>query len=187
MKSKKIVTPIPKKSFLADTPPGKPSYAVSVNGAKGEEVCLADPRATRALVALMDMEAALGGAASHFGGPSAFAEIMSALHAYMFAQAHKEKRPWHELFHFVNDAGHCENGLYALKANYNFAGLNLESLKGFRSLESCLTGHGEAHLFPPRSFSKQRTSGFGPSPGPRFVFGRLFGRKGGSGDGRHRF
>ena len=35
-----------------------------------------------------------------------------------------------EKFHIVNDAGHCENGIYALKANYGFADLTLESLKG---------------------------------------------------------
>lgn len=95
----------------------------------------------------MDMQAQMGGAASHFGGPSAFAEIMSALHALMFDQGHKEKKEWHELFHFVNDAGHCENGIYALKANYGLADLNLNDLKGFRSIESKLTGHGEVHLF----------------------------------------
>ena len=94
------------------------------------------------------MQAVLGGAASHFGGPAAFAEMMSALHAYMFKEAKGQGKEWHELFHFVNDAGHCENGIYALKANYQLAGLDVESLKGFRSIESGLTGHGEAHLFP---------------------------------------
>src|SRR5690606_18999719 len=63
-------------------------------------------------------------------------------------QAEEKKKQWHQLFHFVNDAGHCENGLYALKANYRLAGLSLESLQNFRSIESVLTGHGEAHLFP---------------------------------------
>ncbi|MEZ4872923.1 MAG: hypothetical protein R2827_11955 [Bdellovibrionales bacterium] len=48
----------------------------------------------------------------------------------------------------VNDAGHCENALYAIKANYGFADLTIESLKGFRSIQSRLTGHGESHLFP---------------------------------------
>ena len=52
---------------------------------KGQEVVLADPRANRALVALMDMCAVNGGAASHWGGPAAFAEIMSAIHGVMFA------------------------------------------------------------------------------------------------------
>jgi len=52
------------------------------------------------------------------------------------------------LFSFVNDGGHCENGLYALKANYGFAGLTFADLKKFRSIESPLTGHGESHLFP---------------------------------------
>lgn len=100
------------------------------------------------MIALMDMQAVLGGAASHWGGPSAFAELMSAAHGVMFSESLRLKKPWHELFNFVNDAGHCENGLYALKANYGFADLNLESLKKFRSIQSPLTGHGESHLFP---------------------------------------
>ncbi len=52
------------------------------------------------------------------------------------------------MFHFVNDAGHCENGIYALKANYAYAGMSFQELKGFRSIASRLTGHGESHLFP---------------------------------------
>ena len=73
---------------------------------------------------------------------------MSALHALIFQQAKEQNKEWFELFHIINDAGHCENGLYALKANYGLAGLSLEDLKYFRSLKSHLTGHGEAHLFP---------------------------------------
>src|SRR5690606_21209552 len=84
----------------------------------------------------------------HFGGPSAFAEIMSALHAIVFNSAEKAGKEWFELFNLVNDAGHCENGLYALKALYGFADLTIDSLKPFRSIKSKLTGHGEAHLFP---------------------------------------
>jgi transketolase len=57
-------------------------------------------------------------------------------------------RPWHEAFNFVNDAGHAENGIYALRANYGFDGLTFEDLKGFRSVRSKLTGHGESHLNP---------------------------------------
>ncbi|CAN5393301.1 transketolase [soil metagenome] len=125
-----------------------PQWPASFQRQSGESVNAADPRATRAMVALMDMEAQLGGAASHFGGPSAFAELMSATHGIMFADAAKAKKPWSDLYHFVNDAGHCENGLYALRANYKMSGVTTESLRGFRSVESKLTGHGEAHLFP---------------------------------------
>ena len=96
----------------------------------------------------MDMNALHGGAASHYGGPAAFAELMSAAHALMFYYARKAGVAWNEAFHFVNDAGHCENGLYALKANYEMAGVTTNALKKFRSIESALTGHGEAHLFP---------------------------------------
>ncbi len=123
-------------------------FAQKVKTANGEDLAVACPAATRGLVALMDMQAVIGGAASHYGGPAAFAEIMSATHALMFSEAQKKGKQWHEIFHFVNDAGHCENGLYALKANYQVAGLELQSLRGFRSIQSGLTGHGEAHLFP---------------------------------------
>lgn len=142
------VKPLAIASSLASSNGLRPQWSAKIQRRGGREVAAADPNATRAMVALMDMEAQLGGAASHFGGPSAFAELMSALHGLMFDEAEVEKRPWHELFHFVNDAGHCENGLYALKANYRMAGLTLASLREFRSITSKLTGHGEAHLFP---------------------------------------
>ena len=136
------------KNKLFSNPKQSPAFSVSLKNSKGIDFHLADPKATRALLACMNMEASLGGAASHWGGPSAFAEIMSALHALVFQQAKEQNKEWFELFHIINDAGHCENGLYALKANYGLAGLNLEDLKYFRSLKSHLTGHGEAQLFP---------------------------------------
>src|SRR5581483_2661285 len=108
-------------------------------------VVLGDPCASRAIVALMDVHAVVGGAASHWGGPSGFAEIMSAIHGIMFAE---KGRPWYEAYNFVNDAGHTENGIYALRANYGFDGMTLEDLKGFRSIHSKFTGHGESHLNP---------------------------------------
>lgn len=113
-----------------------------------QEVALSDPRALRALVAIMDMHAVIGGAASHFGGPSAFAEIVSALYARVFSEAREKNKNWFDLYNLVNDAGHCENVHYAIKANYGFADLTFEDLWRFRSIESPLTGHGEAHLFP---------------------------------------
>lgn len=132
---------------LAGNPSRDPHFSVSVKGPDGP-VKVADPKATRALVALMDMNAVLGGAACHYGGPAAFAELMAATHAIMFSEGRKQNTPWFELYNFVNDAGHCENGLYALKANYGFADLTFNHLKKFRSIESNLTGHGESHLFP---------------------------------------
>jgi transketolase len=140
--------PIAVKVQLAGNPKQSPRYAKKVKLPSGEMIEVADPTATRALVALMDMQAVLGGAASHFGGPSAFAEIMSALHGLVFHEAKKAGREWYDLFHVANDAGHCENGLYALKANYGFADLTIEALKGFRSITSPLTGHGESHIYP---------------------------------------
>ena len=137
--------PLQIKSRLAAAPAGKPKYSVTVKSATGEPVVLADPRATRGLIALMDVHAVNGGAACHWGGPAAFAEIMAAIHGILFATA---GRAWHEAFNFVNDAGHAENGIYALRANYGFDGMTFESLKGFRGLQSKLTGHGESHLNP---------------------------------------
>ena len=143
-----IIKPLDRKSALADTPADQIQFSVPLKLASGHTVQAPDPQATRALVALMDMGAVIGGAASHWGGPSAFAELMSSLHAIMFHEARSEKKSWHDLFNFVNDGGHCENGLYALKANCGFAGMKLDDLKHFRSIQSKLTGHGESHLFP---------------------------------------
>ncbi len=139
------LAPLSLVSKLAPTPRQAPKYAVTVKNAAGVAVTLADPRASRALVALMDMHAVNGGAACHWGGPAAFAEIMSALHGIMFAVT---GRQWHEAFNFVNDAGHTENGVYAVRALYGFDGMTFESLKGFRGIHSKLTGHGESHLNP---------------------------------------
>lgn len=143
-----MTEPLPLPVKLAGNPQREPTYNVSVKTPDGRQIAAADPRATRALVSLMDMHAVLGGAASHYGGPAALAELMSALHALVFDEARRANKPWHELFHLINDAGHCENGLYALKANYGMAGLDFDALKKFRSIESKLTGHGECHLFP---------------------------------------
>jgi transketolase len=139
------LAPLQLKSKLASTPKTAPKYAVKVRNLAGAEVTVADPRATRALVALMDVHAVVGGAACHWGGPAAFAEMNAAIHALMFSAPGRE---WHEAYNFVNDAGHAENGIYALRANYGFDGLTFADLKGFRSIHSKLTGHGESHLNP---------------------------------------
>jgi transketolase len=139
------LTPLKLASKLAPTPANAPRFYCKIKNLAGEEVFAGDPRATRALVALMDVHAVNGGAACHWGGPAAFAEIMAAIHAIMFAE---KGRPWFEAYNFVNDAGHAENGVYALRANYGFDGMSLDDLKGFRSIKSKLTGHGESHLNP---------------------------------------
>ena len=123
--------------------PGKPKFAATVKRADGGSETVACPVATRTMVALMDMNAVIGGAACHWGGPAALAELMSSIHAIMFSAS-----PWHQRFNFANDAGHTENGVYALKANYGFANVTVNDLKAFRSISSKLTGHGESHLFP---------------------------------------
>ena len=139
------LAPLNIRTRLAPGPRRAPKYSVKVKNGAGQEVILADPRATRALLALMDVHAVNGGAACHWGGPAAFAEIMAAIHGILFSVADRE---WHEAFNFVNDAGHTENGIYALRANYGFDGMIFEDLKAFRSIKSKLTGHGESHLNP---------------------------------------
>ncbi len=143
---------------LAPTPKQGPKYPAQVRNLAGQEVVLADPVMTRALVALMDTHAVIGGAACHWGGPAALAEIMSAIHGVMFAET---KRPWHEAYNFVNDAGHTENGVYALRAQYGFDGMTFDDLKKFRSIESKLTGHGESHLNPQGVFISNGPLGSG--------------------------
>ena len=139
------LTPLQLVSRLAPAPKNPPKYSVTVKNAAGQDVVLGDPRATRALVALMDVHAVNGGAACHWGGPAAFAEIMSSIHGLLFSV---KDRAWHEAYNFVNDAGHTENGIYALRANYGFDGMTFEDLKLFRGIKSKLTGHGESHLNP---------------------------------------
>ncbi len=123
--------------------PGVPKFPATVKRADGGKETVACPVATRVMVALMDMNAVVGGAACHWGGPAALAEIMSAIHGIIFSP-----KPWYQQFNFANDAGHTENGVYALKANYGFAGVTVNDLKAFRSITSKLTGHGESHVFP---------------------------------------
>ncbi len=153
-----MITPLKLKNKLALTPQKNPKYFQSVKDSKGMDVIVADPRATRALVALMNQHATIGGAAAHWGGPAAFAEMMSAVHAIMFKN---KTENWFEHYNFVNDAGHAENGIYALRANYGFDNLTFNDLKKFRSIESKLTGHGEAHLNPEGVFISNGPLGSG--------------------------
>lgn len=142
------ISPLKKINKLAHPENLEPQFGQKVQSSQLGELMASDTKALRAMVALMDMQAVMGGAASHWGGPSAIAEIISSLFAYSFNEAKSKDKKWHELFHIINDIGHSENIFYALKANYKMAGLNLDDLKGFRSIDSQLTGHGESHLFP---------------------------------------
>ena len=135
--------PLNIKSKLMPSPSSSPKYSVTIKDAKQNEVKLANPKATRSLIALMDLGAINGGAACHWGGPSAMTEAWTALHGIMF----KEKN-WFEKYNFVNDIGHAENGIYALRTVLGYGDLTLETLKGFRAFGSKLTGHGESHLYP---------------------------------------
>lgn len=137
------INPLNIENKLCDAPSSDPKYFKTVVSKTGENVKCGDPNITRALVALMDLAAVNGGAASHWGGPAAISECMSALHALMFSD-----KKWFEKYNFVNDIGHAENGIYALRSNLGFGDLDFNSLKGFRSIESKLTGHGESHLYP---------------------------------------
>ncbi len=85
------LSPLALKTKLAPAPSGPPKYPAKVKNGKGQEIVLGDPRATRALIALMDVHAVNGGAACHWGGPAAFAEIVSAIHGLIFAT---NGRPW---------------------------------------------------------------------------------------------
>jgi transketolase len=135
--------PLNIKSKLLAAPASGPKYSVTVKDARHNEIKLANPKATRSLIALMDLAAVNGGAACHWGGPSAMTEAWTAVHGMMF----KDKN-WFDHYNFVNDIGHAENGIYALRAVLGYGDLTLETLKGFRSIASKLTGHGESHLYP---------------------------------------
>lgn len=137
------VTPLKASHHLCTAKDLTPTFSVKIKNRSGEEVTCSDPSANRALVALMDLGAVNGGAACHWGGPAASAEVLSALHEMMFREEN-----WFDHYNFVNDIGHAENGIYALRANYQYGGLTINDLKGFRSIESKLTGHGESHLYP---------------------------------------
>jgi transketolase len=151
------LNPLKVKNKLAGNPTSEPKFAVEVKDKNGNTVKVGDPKLTRGLLALMNQHAVIGGAACHWGGPAAFAEMMSALHGIMFGEAGN----WYDNYNFVNDAGHAENGIYALRANLGFDGLNFESLRKFRSIESKLTGHGEAHLNPEGVFVSNGPLGSG--------------------------
>jgi transketolase len=152
------LSPLKTQCKLAKTPQDSPKYSATVKNIDGTETQVGDPKVTRALVALMNQHAVIGGAAAHWGGPAAFAEIMSSIHGIMFKDKNKN---WFDDYNFVNDAGHCENGIYALRANYAFDGMNFDDLKKFRSIESKLTGHGEAHLNPEGVFISNGPLGSG--------------------------
>ena len=53
-------------SKLAPNPKTAPKYTASIKNKAGETVEVADPKATRALVALMNQHAVIGGAACHW-------------------------------------------------------------------------------------------------------------------------
>ena len=55
--------PLNIKSKLLPAPTSAPKYVVTIKDAKQNEVRLANPKATRSLIALMDMAAVNGGAA----------------------------------------------------------------------------------------------------------------------------
>lgn len=139
------IAPISTKSKLSGTPTSAPKYSTEVQDANGNAVALGDPNVTRGLTAIMNVHAVVGGAACHWGGPAAFAEIMSSVHGIIFAT---KNRQWHEAYNFLNDAGHAENGIYALRANLGFDNMTFESICGFRSIQSKFTGHGESHINP---------------------------------------
>ena len=75
------INPLQLKNHLAPSKNLKPHFAVTLKKTTGESLEVSDPNAIRALISMMDMGAVLGGAASHYGGPAALAEMWSVLHA----------------------------------------------------------------------------------------------------------
>ena len=71
---------------LKTSPKLPPKYKIEITSSSGQKIICGDPKVTRALVLLMDLHAVSGGAAAHWGGPAALAEIMSALHSFMFRE-----------------------------------------------------------------------------------------------------
>lgn len=137
------IKPLQLSQKLHKAPKSKAHYTISLKDAKQKYIEFADPRATRSMLALMDLAAVNGGAACHWGGPSAMTETWTALHAIMF-----KHDDWFNHYNFVNDIGHAENGIYALRCNLGYGDLTLNKLKTFRAMGSELTGHGESHLYP---------------------------------------
>src|SRR5205809_5161399 len=70
------LAPLNIRTRLAPGPRRAPKYSVKIKSGAGQEVILADPRATRALLALMDVHAVNGGGACHWGGSAALGEMM---------------------------------------------------------------------------------------------------------------
>ncbi len=137
------IKPLDVQNLLVKAPQNQPKYHTSIKDSKGNDIICGDPKMTRALLALMNLGAVNGGAACHWGGPAAMAEMMSAVHSKMF-----EQEDWFNHYNFINDIGHAENGIYALRANLGYGDLDYNALKGFRSINSKLTGHGESHIYP---------------------------------------
>ena len=61
------IQPLPLKLALAGTPSRDPEFSIPVKTRSFGEIKVADPKASRAMIALMDMQAVQGGAASHIG------------------------------------------------------------------------------------------------------------------------
>ena len=95
--------------------PGEPQFSAEVQAADGSTVKVACPTATRLAVALMNMNAVHGGAAT---GVVHLHLLKSCL---LFTVSCLLLMIGVVLTTFANDAGHTENGIYALKANYGFA------------------------------------------------------------------
>ncbi|MEZ4872924.1 MAG: hypothetical protein R2827_11960 [Bdellovibrionales bacterium] len=53
---------------LAGNPTNPPKYHIDVAQRNGSNLQVSDPRAIRSMIGLMDMQAVMGGAASHWGG-----------------------------------------------------------------------------------------------------------------------
>ena len=79
------IVPLSIPKSLHGNPTAALQWSQTVKTKNGDQLPLACPTATRAMIALMDMAAVQGGAACHFGGPSAFAETLAMMGPVAFS------------------------------------------------------------------------------------------------------
>ena len=130
---------------LAPTPASPPRYGIEAPDAAGKREMLADPRATRALLASDEPTGGDRRCRLPLGRPRpAMAEIMSRCARYFVPPAE-----------LVGALPFCQpmpgtrkTASTPCEPNYRFDDLTFDDLMGFRSIDCKLTGHAEAHINP---------------------------------------
>ena len=105
---------------LGLSPALPPKFSVSLPSGR----VTSDPKAIRAAIALMNQNAIIGGAAAHWGGPSAFCEINSILFSIFFEKEKSDNcSPYRHCKEYAARGGHrhvfnaTPHSLNAKKAN----------------------------------------------------------------------